>query len=310
MLESDAKMMISFCFSHLLIRFQYQLRIVFVVLFFFSFSLPLSTQASDPLKKCTAHDEAFFSKILPSDSTSGRKISVRIFLPKLFNNSQTYSVVYFLHGRSSDRKMLELLDLCPVYDLQIDRGMKGFIIVAPEGGNHYWMNEALTGERWGDLITQELVDWMETSYRVFRQPHGRLIAGISMGGHGAFQLSLNHPEIFGAVAGHSPVFRTEQEANEDFHEQFGTGEQYLNRDPFSLIQVKGKRLGVPLWIDMGGADSWLQNTQKFGNLLLSLNEKITLRIGSDSEGRHELSYWRKNLPTYLEWYSEHLQAPF
>jgi len=273
------------------------------------YQLSAFAQNIQGLQRCEARDQTFISKLLPKDSPDGRRISVRFFLPKGFHPNHRYSVVYFLHGRNSNREMLDLLNLCSTFDSAVERGITPFIIAAPDGGNHYWMNEAITGERWGDLITHELISWVESTYPVFELTQGRLLAGISMGGHGAFQLGLNHPRLFGAIAGHSPVFRTEEQANMEFHDQFGTGPQYLDRDPISLIQIKGKRLNAPLWVDIGGADPWMKSTENFGKLLLSTHHNTTLKIGLDPQAGHDLDYWKKNLPLYLEWYSHQVLPP-
>ena len=128
-----------------------------------------------------------------------------------------------------------------------------------------------------------------------------------MGGHGAIQLTLNHPEIYGAVAAHSPVFRTQEEATRDFANQFGTRDLYQERDPFSLIKFKNKKLNIPIWMDIGGSDFAFSNTQNFANLLKVIGYHGELHIGEDSVGAHAAGYWSYHLNSYIQWYLSNLK---
>jgi S-formylglutathione hydrolase FrmB len=213
-------------------------------------------------------------------------------------------VVYFLHGRGENRFMIESLGLTEKPDQLADSGKQPFIVVAPEGGNGYWMNGAHTREKWADVITQELIADVESKYAVKSGARSRILAGISMGGHGAIQLSLNHPGKYAGVAAHSPVFRTQEEASRDFSQQFGWGDDFQNRDPFSLMMIKGKKLTTPVWIDIGGNDFAEGNTRAFADYLRSIGQpKASLHIGEDGAGAHATGYWSYHLPEYLRWYS-------
>ncbi|MFM6928887.1 MAG: alpha/beta hydrolase [Bdellovibrio sp.] len=254
-------------------------------------------------------NEFFFSKVLPRENDEARKVKYRVLLPKNFNSSYKYSVVYYLHGRDSDRWALEGLGVCESMNALIDSGKTPFIIIAPDGGTTYWMNAAGKNERWGDVITHELVGDVDSKYPTIASPEGRLLSGISMGGHGTFQLNLNFPGIFGALAAHSPAFRTEKEALKEFPLQFGAGQDFKDRDPFSLMQEAGKRLHIPIWMDIGAKDDWFKNTKRMAEYLKEIGYTGELHIGEDFDGAHELSYWKKHLPEYLDWYSKHLRSP-
>ena len=156
------------------------------------------------------------------------------------------------------------------------------------------------------MVTKDLVRDAEKKFSLISKPEARVIAGISMGGHGAIQLSLNFPGIFGAIGAHSPVFRTQEEASRDFYYEFGTGEDYQARDPFSLINVYNKKIRVPIYIDMGAKDVWISNTRNFQNLLKSQNVSGEFHVGDDWLGAHDMRYWQYNMPTYMTWYSKHL----
>jgi S-formylglutathione hydrolase FrmB len=232
-----------------------------------------------------------------------------VILPKNYQKNLHYGAVYFLHGRGGDRHLVQGLGFCEQMDLLVDQGRTPFVVIAPDGKNSYWVNGALTHERWADMVTKSLIQDAQKKYSLISNSSARVVAGISMGGHGAIQLSLNYPGIFGAIGAHSPVFRTQEEASRDFYDEFGTGNDYQSRDPFSLIKFKGKRIVTPIYMDMGGQDVWLANTKRFADFLQSLHIPGDYRVGDDSIGAHELGYWQYHLPQYLNWYSSHLPRP-
>jgi S-formylglutathione hydrolase FrmB len=136
-----------------------------------------------------------------------------------------------------------------------------------------------------------------------------MIAGISMGGHGAIQLSLNNPGIYSAIGAHSPVFRTQEQATEDYPLQFGTGLDFQNRDPISLMTIQGKRITVPIYVDMGAEDPWLSNTVFFSNYLTQVGFTGETQVAEDPIGGHVNAYWSYHLGSYVDWYSTHLPSP-
>jgi len=235
-----------------------------------------------------------------------------VILPQGYSPTQKYGAVYFLHGRGGDRHLLEGLGICDQMDRLVGEGKTPFIIIAPDGRapsdptDGYWMNGAKTAERWGDLVTHDLVIDAEKKFPLIASSPERVIAGISMGGHGAVQLSLNYPGVFGAIGMHSPVFRTQEEAAKDFYFQFGTGLDFQHRDPFSLIQFFGKSLTVPIYMDMGAKDQFLENTLHFEKLLRSKGYNQEFHVAEDLQGGHQEGYWKYHLGSYVDWYSDQL----
>jgi S-formylglutathione hydrolase FrmB len=250
-------------------------------------------------------DELFTSEILPLNGKNKWQVRYHIIFPKGFQETHPHSVVYFLHGRGGDRMVMENLGFLEKMDQWVnEHGEMSMIFVMPECHNCYWMNAALKDERWGEVITQELIRDVEKKYNVIPGSKARLIAGISMGGHGAVQLTLNYPGVFGALAAHSPVFRTQEEASRDFHHQFGEGDDFQNRDPFSLIQFKGKSILVPVWMDIGALDPAFNRTRNFVELLSKENVQGTYDIGNDPIGGHHGAYWSYHFFSYLNWYNK------
>jgi len=85
--------------------------------------------------------------------------------------------------------------------------------VAISGFNMYhgsfYVNSANTG-RWEDFIVKELVPLIDGRYRTLAQSSSRGLAGHSMGGMGALNIGLTHPDVFSCVYSLDPaVFNDE-----------------------------------------------------------------------------------------------------
>jgi hypothetical protein len=62
----------------------------------------------------------------------------------------------------------------------------------------YSVNSANNGP-YGDAFMQELLPYLETQFRIIRQPYARLLEGASTGGWEALALQLYHPDTFGGA---------------------------------------------------------------------------------------------------------------
>jgi S-formylglutathione hydrolase len=68
---------------------------------------------------------------------------------------------------------------------------------------HMWANSPVSGN-WEDAITKELVSYVDAHYRTLASPASRGIAGMSLGGVGAINIALHHPELFRVLYAMSP----------------------------------------------------------------------------------------------------------
>jgi hypothetical protein len=62
----------------------------------------------------------------------------------------------------------------------------------------YAVNSANCGP-FGDAITKELIPYIESHFRVLREPYARIVEGGSTGGWESFALQLEHPDFFGGA---------------------------------------------------------------------------------------------------------------
>ncbi len=140
--------------------------------------------------------------------------AVQVILPPSYEQSdRRYPVVYFLPGFGSVTNGEHAYYLLDDIAVQIARGVLAeMILVVPNGGNRlggsFYVNSPVSGN-WEDFIVEDVVGYIDSHYRTLAQPESRGIAGHSMGGFGALNLAMHHPDIFSAVFAESPGFLDE-----------------------------------------------------------------------------------------------------
>lgn len=148
---------------------------------------------------------------LPGDPVE-RMLPVYLPLGYDDDSSRRYPVIYVLAGHGGSGPLM----LAPVawgesFPERIDRlirtGKMGPVIaVLPDcwtifGGAQYINSSALG--RYEDYLIDELIPYVDHTYRTIPDREHRAITGKSSGGYGAMVQSMRHPESFSTVASHS-----------------------------------------------------------------------------------------------------------
>jgi len=133
---------------------------------------------------------------------------ITVYLPHGYDpdGDVEYPVAYYLHGYDS----YEQFPWIPsVLDSVIaDRPALPFIWVKPEGNGRgayigpWWTNSVVNGD-YEDYVVEDVIAYVESTYRTLAIPEARVIMGHSMGALGAMKIYLTHPELFAGVASHS-----------------------------------------------------------------------------------------------------------
>ncbi|NDW10542.1 alpha/beta hydrolase family protein [Dysgonomonas sp. 520] len=127
----------------------------------------------------------------------GSEVKNVIILPAGYdrNANKNYPVLYLLHGYSGNHSSWVELKK----ELPEEASRLGMIIVCPDGKNAwYWDSPINPKMQYETYVSKELVGYIDKNYKTIQSPNGRAIAGLSMGGHGALWLAINHPDVFGA----------------------------------------------------------------------------------------------------------------
>ena len=139
-----------------------------------------------------------------SSPALGRELKFAVLLPPSYEKEtkRRYPVLYFLHGMNGNEGEFQRRGVAAAIVKLRDEGKIGeFIVVAPAGQNSFYLN-AKNGVRYEDAIIQDLIPFVEKTYRALGTQAGRAIQGLSMGGFGALTLAFKHPEMFSSVTAH------------------------------------------------------------------------------------------------------------
>ena len=240
----------------------------------------------------------------------GRKMPYRVILPVSYGekaeSGHRYPVIYLLHGLTGHfdnwTTLTKLVDYSAVYK---------FVIVTPEGENG-WYSDNLTkdSDKFESYIIKELIPSIDKKYRTIDRRDSRAIAGLSMGGYGAFKFGLKYPDMFVVAGSFSGVIGaakiTEKEIpgaiGKSIDAIFGPAgsEVRKSNDPFEIVQraTPEKIKAFPfLYLDCGTEDFLFQNNRDFVQLLL---EKKVPHEFRQLPGAHNWEYWNKQVHEFLE----------
>jgi len=163
--------------------------------------------------KIEAQKSRLVTKTIPAPSLENNMLgipatqSLLIYLPPSYDNSdKRYPVVYYLLGYTT--RISELNYFKQLMDRIIANGtIKEFIVVIIEGynfmGGHFYVNSPVTGNC-ENLIIYDVIGYIDDNFRTIKNRESRGITGISMGGFGALNIAMKHPDIFSSVYSLSP----------------------------------------------------------------------------------------------------------
>ena len=190
---------------------------------------------------------------------------VLVYTPPDYDRNLTrrYPVLYLQHGAGeSERGWTAQGRANFILDnlLAINKAQP-FLIVMDNG---YAIGRS--NEGFEQIVTQELIPFIDARFRTQTNARGRALAGLSMGGGQALSIGVKHPELFGSVAGLSAAAR-------DF-------DASKFKRPFRL-----------LWIGCGTEDRLFAASQKMHEALTA--EKVPHEWW-EGKGAHEWQVWRKH----------------
>lgn len=249
------------------------------------------------------------SKILKMD----RKYAV--YLPADYETSQrSYPVLYLLHGFGDDQTgWVQFGEVLTIADEAIKSGnATAMVIVMPDAntGTPGYVNDPKGEWRYEDFFFQELMPYVEKTYRIKSDKRYRAIAGLSMGGEGTFIYALHHPELFSSAcplsAATGPA-SPEEMANyrlwsaKDISQ--ADREAYFNK--YSVLRLiqnmpDSQKRSVRWFIDCGDDDFLFE-----GNSLvhIAMRKKEIPHEFRIRDGAHTWTYWRASLPVVLNFVS-------
>ncbi|HZI61757.1 MAG TPA: alpha/beta hydrolase family protein [Pyrinomonadaceae bacterium] len=248
----------------------------------------------------------------------GASLPYNVILPSDYDRSRTtrYPVLYLLHGLTGHYSdwvsRSNVADYASQYRL---------IVVMPEGNDSWYANSAtVPTEKYESYLIDELIPDVQQRYRTIEARYGRAIAGLSMGGYGAFKFGLKSPATFIFAASMSGAFGvtrfTEQDGNPLWSTSvtaFGPAgsEARKANDLFELIEKlsAAKINGLPyFYFDCGTEDS-LRNFSSNRQLSALMYDKRIPHEYRELPGDHSWGYWDRQIQEVLAIASQKLRIP-
>lgn len=241
-----------------------------------------------------------------------------VVLPNSYaKNKSNYPVLYLLHGAYGHFR--DWLSLTP--DKNVVKNLSdqyNIIIVMPEGEtfSFYLDSPVNKGSQFETYITQEVIQKIDKTYRTVKDKKGRVITGLSMGGHGALYLSSKHPDLFCAAGSMSGAVDmgairsrdSEEKINKMMESVFGPeGASQEVYDSYAVLnrvdQIKANKLG--LIIDCGVDDFLIESNRELHRRLVYKNVPHDY---IERPGAHTWEYWDNALPYQLLFFSKILKS--
>jgi putative tributyrin esterase len=208
-------------------------------------------------------------------------------------------VLWLLHGASDD-------DTIWLRRTSIERyaAEYGLAVVMPHAGLSFYCDEA-HGQKWWTWISQELPTVLDDTFKLSQERDQTFVAGLSMGGFGAFKLALNQPGRFAAAASLSGAL---WKASPDLRERLGEwydriwGEDGLQAgsvdDLAGLLGTLDKDSLPKLWTTCGTEDFLYQDNLDFEAAAAAAGVPLEVE---HRPGSHEWGYWDRAIQDVLAW---------
>ncbi len=252
-----------------------------------------------------------------SSKLMGKDVKYAVYLPPGYETgSRYYPVVYLLHGYSDDESgWVQFGEVQQIADRAIADGeIPPMVIVMPDGGVTFYMNDYAGKEKWGDMFVQEFIPQVEKQYRIRQKREFRGISGLSMGGFGATVTAMRNPGLFVAFAAFSSAYFTDAEIVNMPEDQykgrfallFGEGlapearttEHFKAHSPFHIAKEKTEEVKkLRMYIDCGDDDFLYKGNASLHIHLRELGIPHEYRV---RDGGHTWHYWRTGLAPGLK----------
>jgi putative tributyrin esterase len=234
----------------------------------------------------------WYSQVLESATAA------TILVPE--TSSGPFPVLYLLHGLSLDYTAW-------TRKTSIERYAQAyqFMIVMPDSGRGY-SADAPDGEAYETAMVNDLIPFIDRTFRTDARRAGRAIGGMSMGGYGALKFGLGHPNLFCGVTSHScsrAVTWTHEPTLPEpkFTHVFGPNPKDGPNDLFSVAEKIDRRLLPALHMDCGTEDALLEHNRRFHQHLetLAIPHQYV-----EFPGGHNWAYWDQRIQEALRFHAE------
>jgi putative tributyrin esterase len=210
-------------------------------------------------------------------------------------------VLYLLHGMSDDDSTWSRRTSIERYVAPL-----GLAVVMPQVHRSFYADE-VHGSRFWTYLSEELPAIAASFFRFSQRREDTFVAGLSMGGYGAFKWALRQPERFAAAASLSGALdlarrqRFGGERADAVSRIFGDVPIAGTDNDLLWLLDESTRSGasVPdLFLCCGAEDHLFPDNLAFRDTAERLGVPLTVEFGP---GEHEWGYWDRMIQDVLRW---------
>lgn len=249
----------------------------------------------------------------------GRDYHYTLYVPDGYHEAnQAYPILYLLHGSfGSERDWVERGGIEQTADRMIRDGIIPPMVIVMPGSESWWIDGHNEAAR--SAFLDELMPYVEETWRVVPQREWRAIAGLSAGGYGTLNFVLERPDLFAAAAALSPASyhplpprNSSAWRHPAFLDPKGEFDEALwQRHNYTahLDNYLEREVVVPLYLSAGNRDAY--NAEHHARLVRQAlaphqPDLVAMEVLS---GGHTWRVWRASLPNALAWMGRFLQGP-
>lgn len=241
-----------------------------------------------------------------------------LFLPE--DQSGPLPVLYLLHGLGGHERDWQTLGQITETATRLIRqnAIPPMAIVMPDGANSWYVNSKQHGF-YEDAVLKDLIPETERVHGFGGDRSRRGIAGLSMGGYGAFRLAFRNPDQFAMTAGLSAAIFPDLSSKDDVsRQQIGFfkgafGEPFdvadFNRQNFfsDIPSLKAALERPAIWITVGDDDGFglYEGNIALYQALKRADIPVEFRV---TDGNHTWRLWRSEITNVLRYFGRILKA--
>ena len=213
-------------------------------------------------------------------------------------------VLYLLHGCSDDHTIWQRRTSIERYVEPL-----GLAVIMP-GVERSFYTDMACGPRYWSYVSEELPALVQGWFPVSRRRQDTFVAGLSMGGYGAFKLALRRPEQYAAAASMSGAMdmkvwcaHKDPYIRQEARWIFGNPRKVpgSENDCFHLagrLARKPRRERPRFFQCCGTEDGLLQDNRRFRDHANAKGLDLTYEEGP---GAHDWAYWDQQIQRVLRW---------
>lgn len=210
-----------------------------------------------------------------------------------------FPTLYLLHGLSDDHTIWQRRTSLERYVAPL-----GLAVVMPAVSRSFYADEASGLDYW-TFLADELPAKVASLFRVSDRREDRFVAGLSMGGYGAFKWALRRPDFFAAAAslsGALDLARIQRERNrvqDPRMMQRIFGDAPVAGSPDDLFALLDTVVDPPpLYLSCGTGDYLVDDNRRF---VAACADRSVDLVGDFKDGVHDWAYWDAALQDVLAW---------